>query len=53
MERGCCEEGRVGEREQEDVRQMERGDSAEREREEKDRKGEGLCLIRGPGECLV
>lgn len=34
----------------------ERGDSAEREREsmkEKDRKGEGMCLISGPGECLV
>lgn len=45
------EEGRVGEREQEEARQMERGDSAERE-EERDRKGEGLCLISGPGECL-
>lgn len=34
---------------------MERGDSAEREseREREDRKGEGLCLISDPGECLV
>lgn len=57
MERGCWEDGREGEREQEESRQMERGDSAEtergRKREEKDRKGEGLCLISGPGECLA
>lgn len=33
---------------------MERGDSAERERERvKDGEREGLCLISGPGECLV
>lgn len=39
MERGCWEEGRVENREQEDVRQMERGDSAERKRDrEKERK---------------
>lgn len=38
-------------REQKDRRQMERGDSAGREKE-RDRKGEGLCLISGPGECL-
>lgn len=49
------EEGGVGEREREEARQMERGDSAEREEEreeERDRKGEGLCLISGPGERL-
>lgn len=45
MERGCCEEGRVGEREQEDVRQMERGDSAERERERSKRQKGGRFVF--------
>lgn len=45
MERGCCEEGRVGEREQEDVRQMERGDSAERERERRKRQKGGRFVF--------
>lgn len=44
MERGCYEEGRVGEREQEDVRQMERGDSAEREGERKKTERGKVCV---------
>lgn len=46
--------GKSGERE--DARQMESGDSAERERQKGRKKeterGEGLCLISCPGERL-
>ncbi len=56
MERGCCWRKGGWKREQEDLRQMERGDSAARERAKKRKKEtereEGLCLISGPGECL-
>lgn len=47
-----------GERKRVCMRQMEREVTVQREREresmkEKDRKEEGMCLISGPGECLV
>lgn len=45
MERGCWEEGRVGEGEQEDVRQMERGGSAGRERERKKETERGKVCV--------
>lgn len=56
MRGGKRREGETEEGE-EDVRQMEGGDSAGRERERKrgrkrQKKEEGLCLISGPGECL-
>lgn len=42
-------EGRAGLRERSRWREV----TVQREREgERDRKGEGLCLISGPGECL-
>lgn len=44
MEGGCCEE--------EDMRQMEGRDRAERGKKERGRKEDGLCLISGPGEHL-